>query len=110
MKKFILVFVLCCFMATGARAAGKIDISMANANGFMVAKKGPGYESTAIVTIRDTNNQPSKETTVTITWSGVVSFTATAVTGGEGKAKFQAGKVPSTGPSARGAYRAPINN
>ena len=35
MKRLILVFVLCCFMATGAWAARKIDISMANANGFI---------------------------------------------------------------------------
>jgi vibriolysin len=63
-----------------------------------VAKKGPNYDSTALVTIWDTNNTPCKETTVTITRSGVVSGTASAVTSGEGKAKFQSDKVPSTGP------------
>jgi PKD repeat protein len=35
MKRFILVFVLCCFMATSAWAARQVDVSHANARGFI---------------------------------------------------------------------------
>jgi PKD repeat protein len=63
-----------------------------------IAKKGRNYESTAVVTIWDTNNQPVANATVFITWSGSVSGSASAVTGVDGTVSFLSAKVKSTGP------------
>jgi PKD repeat protein len=61
-------------------------------------KKGKNYQSNAVVTIRDTNNQPVDNATVYITWSGVVSGSASGVTGADGTVTFVSGKVKSNGP------------
>jgi hypothetical protein len=61
-------------------------------------KKGVNYESTAVVTIWDTNNAPVANATVYITWSGVVSGSASGVTGSSGTVSFKSAKVKSTGP------------
>jgi PKD repeat protein len=63
-----------------------------------IAKKGKNCESTAVVTIRDTNNAPAANATVNITWSGVVSGSASGVTAANGTVTFKSAKVKSTGP------------
>jgi len=59
---------------------------------------GKNYTSTAVVTIRDTNNAPVPNATVDITWSGVVSGSDSALTGAEGTVSFKSDKVKSNGP------------
>lgn len=68
------------------------DISMS------IKKKGRNYESTAVITIRDTNNNVVPDATVYITWSGVVSGSSSGVTGADGTVSFTSAKVKSTGP------------
>jgi Zn-dependent metalloprotease len=63
-----------------------------------ITKKGKNYESTAVVTIWDTNNAPVANATVYITWSGVVSGSASGVTAADGTVTFKSKKVKSTGP------------
>jgi Zn-dependent metalloprotease len=63
-----------------------------------ITKKGKNYESTAVVTIWDTNSAPVANATVSITWSGVVSGSASGVTDANGTVSFKSGKVKSTGP------------
>jgi len=61
-------------------------------------KKGKNYESNAVVTIWDTDSAPVANATVTITWSGVVSGSASGTTGADGTVSFKSAKVKSTGP------------
>jgi Zn-dependent metalloprotease len=61
-------------------------------------KKGKNYESTAVVTIWDTNSAPVENATVTVTWSGAVSGSASGVTAADGTVSFKSAKVKSTGP------------
>ncbi|NIO80977.1 MAG: PKD domain-containing protein [Candidatus Aminicenantes bacterium] len=63
-----------------------------------IKKMGKNYQSTAVVTIWDTNNNPVADATVTITWSGVVSGSDSGVTGADGTVSFKSDKVKSTGP------------
>jgi PKD repeat protein len=59
---------------------------------------GRNYKSNAVVTIWDVNNNPVANATVSITWSGVVSGSASGVTGANGTVTFVSNKVKSTGP------------
>jgi PKD repeat protein len=59
---------------------------------------GKNYESTAVVTIWDTNNNPVANATVYITWSGVVSGSASGATAADGTVSFKSDKVKSNGP------------
>jgi PKD repeat protein len=59
---------------------------------------GKNYKSNATITIRDTNNAPVANATVYITWSGVVSGSASGVTGADGTVTFVSNKVKSKGP------------
>ncbi|NIO80976.1 MAG: PKD domain-containing protein [Candidatus Aminicenantes bacterium] len=63
-----------------------------------IRKMGKNYQSTAVVTILDTNNAPVANATVYITWSGVVGGSASGVTGADGTVSFKSDKVKSTGP------------
>lgn len=63
-----------------------------------VAKVAKRYRATAAVTIKDTNNNLIPNATVSITWSGVVSGTATRTTGTNGKVSFTSAYVKTTGP------------
>jgi len=63
-----------------------------------ITKKGSKYNSTAVVTIRDTNSAPVANATVSIHWSGVVSGSASGVTAANGTVSFTSAKVKSTGP------------
>jgi PKD repeat protein len=63
-----------------------------------ISKKGKTYKSTAVVTIRNTNNALVSNATVYITWSGVVSGSASGVTGSSGTVTFTSAGVKYTGP------------
>ncbi|NIM11589.1 MAG: hypothetical protein GTO45_05800, partial [Candidatus Aminicenantes bacterium] len=63
-----------------------------------IKKMGKNYQSTAVVTIWDTNNNPVADATVYITWSGVVGGSASGVTKADGTVSFKSDKVKSTGP------------
>jgi len=63
-----------------------------------ISKKGKNYKSTAVVTIRDTNNALVANATVYITWSGVVSGSASGNTGTNGTVSFTSASVNKTGP------------
>jgi PKD repeat protein len=60
--------------------------------------KGRNYESSAVVTIWDTNNNPVADATVYITWSGVVGGTDSGVTAADGTVTFVSDKLKSNGP------------
>jgi PKD repeat protein len=59
---------------------------------------GRNYKSNATITIWDTNNNPVANATVYITWSGVVSGSASGVTAADGTVTFVSDKLKSTGP------------
>jgi PKD repeat protein len=59
---------------------------------------GKNCTSNATITIRDTNNALVANATVYITWSGVVSGSASGVTGANGTVTFVSSKVKSRGP------------
>ena len=61
-------------------------------------KAGINTTSTAVVTVRDTNNNPVANAAVHITWSDVVSGSASGVTGANGTVSFVSDKVKSNGP------------
>ncbi|MFC2155082.1 PKD domain-containing protein, partial [Acidobacteriota bacterium] len=63
-----------------------------------IIKAGSKYKSNATVTIWDTNNNPVAGATVTITWSGSVSGSASGTTTADGTVSFTSAKVKSTGP------------
>jgi PKD repeat protein len=63
-----------------------------------IRKTGVNYQSTAVVTILDTGSAPVANATVTITWSGVVSGSASGVTAADGTVSFISAKLKSTGP------------
>ena len=63
-----------------------------------ISKKGRNYESTAVVTIWDTDNTPVADATVYITWSGVVSGSASDTTAADGTVSFKSDKVKNNGP------------
>jgi Zn-dependent metalloprotease len=59
---------------------------------------GKNVKSNATITIRDTNNAPVADATVYITWSGVVSGSASGVTAADGTVTFVSARVKSRGP------------
>jgi PKD repeat protein len=63
-------------------------------------KKGINYNSTAVVTIWDTDNNPVANATVSITWSGVAIGVGSDsdVTAADGTVSFSTGKIKSNGP------------
>ena len=61
-------------------------------------KAGRNCTSIAVVTIWNTDNAPVADATVYITWSGVVSGSASGVTAADGAVSFVSAKVKSTGP------------
>jgi PKD repeat protein len=63
-----------------------------------ITKQGSKYNSTAVVTIWDTNSAPVANATVYITWSGVVSGSASGVTNSNGTVTFVSSKLKSNGP------------
>ena len=63
-----------------------------------IVKQGSKYKSNATITIRDTNNNPVSGGTVSISWSGSVSGTASGTTAADGTVTFTSSKVKSTGP------------
>jgi len=63
-----------------------------------ITQLGKKYKSTAVVTIRDTNNSPVANATVYITWSGVVSGSNSGTTGAGGTVTFDSTNVKPTGP------------
>ena len=63
-----------------------------------ISRKGKNYKSTAVVTIRDTNNALVANATVYIAWSGVVSGSASGNTGTNGTVSFTSASVNKTGP------------
>jgi PKD repeat protein len=63
-----------------------------------ITKKGKNYQSSAVITIRDTDNNPVANAMVFITWSGVVSGSDSGVTAADGTVSFASAKVRSTGP------------
>ena len=84
-----------------------------------INKMGRNYESTAVVTIWDTNNAPVADATVYITWSGVASGSTSGVTAADGTVTFKSGKIKSAGPftitvdnvtHAVHAYNSSLNN
>jgi Zn-dependent metalloprotease/chitodextrinase len=58
-----------------------------------IVQKGKNHESVAVVTIWDTANAPVANATVYITWSGVVSGTASGVTLADGTVTFKSSKT-----------------
>ena len=66
--------------------------------GQTITITGKKYKSTAVVTIHDTNNAAVANATVYITWSGVVSGSASGVTDASGNVTFTSGLVKQTGP------------
>jgi hypothetical protein len=58
-----------------------------------INKKGKNHESVAVVTIRDTDNNPVANATVSITWSGVVSGSDSDVTLADGTVTFKSSKT-----------------
>jgi vibriolysin len=64
-----------------------------------ITKASKKYKSTAVVTMRDTNNALVANATVFITWSGVVSGSASGVTASNGNVTFVSSQVTNkTGP------------
>jgi vibriolysin len=63
-----------------------------------VKKHGNRFESTAVVTILDTDSVPVDKATVFITWTGVVGGSDSGVTGPDGTVKFKSAKAAYTGP------------
>ncbi len=63
-----------------------------------VKKHGNRFDSTAMVTILDTDSAPVDKATVFITWTGVVGGSDSGVTGHDGTVKFKSAMAASTGP------------
>jgi len=63
-----------------------------------INKSGKNYNSNAVITIWDTNNNPVPDAAVYISWGSVVSGTASGITGANGTVTFISAKVKSTGP------------
>jgi serine protease len=63
-----------------------------------IKRVGRNYTATAVITIMDTNDNVVPNATVDVTWSGVVSGSASGVTGAAGTVTFNSAKVKSTGP------------
>jgi PKD repeat protein len=63
----------------------------------VIKKAGKYYSSRAVVTIMS-SSAPVADATVYITWSGVVSGSASGVTGADGTVTFTSSSVKSTGP------------
>jgi serine protease len=63
-----------------------------------VAKKGPNYTATTVITIFDTLGAPVSNATVSVSWSGVVSGTDSDVTGADGTVSIKSPRVRETGP------------
>ncbi|MDQ1353711.1 MAG: family peptidase, partial [Acidobacteriota bacterium] len=63
-----------------------------------ITKVSKKYKSTAVVTIRDTNNAAVANATVYVTWSGVVTGSTSGVTNTSGNVTFTSALVNKTGP------------
>lgn len=63
-----------------------------------IIKTATRYNSSAVVTIKDDTGALVSGATVYITWSGVVSGSASATTGANGTVTFTSAKVKKTGP------------
>jgi len=63
-----------------------------------IIRQSSRYRSSAVVTIRNTNNAAVANARVYITWSGVVTGTKNAVTNSSGKVTFTSSRVRQTGP------------
>jgi Zn-dependent metalloprotease len=63
-----------------------------------ISRRGRNYNSNAVVTIWDIDNNPVSGATVYITWSGVVGGSASDTTGTNGTVTFTSSRVKSTGP------------
>jgi hypothetical protein len=63
-----------------------------------ISRRGRNYNSNAVVTIWDINNNPVSGATVYITWSGEVNGSASDTTGTGGTVTFTSSRVKSTGP------------
>jgi serine protease len=63
-----------------------------------ITRAGRNYTATADITIMDTNDNVVPDATVFVDWSGVVSGSASGVTGAAGTVTFNSAKVKSTGP------------
>ncbi len=63
-----------------------------------ITKISRKYRSSAVVTIKDTNNAAVANATVYITWSGVVSGSTSGVTNSSGNVTFTSAQVNKTGP------------
>ena len=63
-----------------------------------ISKVNKKYKSTAVVTIKDTNNSLVSNATVYITWSGVVTGSASGATDANGTVTFTSSQVNKTGP------------
>jgi len=63
-----------------------------------ISKVSRKYRSSAVVTMRDTNNAAVANATVFITWSGVVSGSTSGVTNASGQVTFTSALVKQTGP------------
>jgi PKD repeat protein/Zn-dependent metalloprotease len=71
-----------------------------------ISKKGKNYESTAVVTIWDTNNNPVANATVYITWSGVVSGSGSGITLANGTVTLKSPKTK----TPTGSFTITVNN
>ncbi|HLP60548.1 MAG TPA: PKD domain-containing protein, partial [Candidatus Deferrimicrobium sp.] len=63
-----------------------------------IAKIGKKYQSTAVVTIKDTDNAVVPNATVYVTWSGVVTGSNSGVTNASGNVTFTSAQINRTGP------------
>jgi len=64
-----------------------------------ISKRGVNYSSTAVVTIKDSDGNVVPNATVSISWSGVVSGTASGTTGSGGTVTFKSDRAKrQTGP------------
>jgi len=63
-----------------------------------IIRAGRKYTATAVITIKDTDGNVAPNATVSVTWSGVVSGSASGLTGADGTVTFNSAKVKSTGP------------
>jgi PKD repeat protein len=71
-----------------------------------INKKGKNHESVAVVTIRDTDNNPVANATVSISWSGVVSGSDSDVTQADGTVTFKSSKTK----ASSGSFTITVDN
>lgn len=63
-----------------------------------ISRVGRSYSATGVVTIRDIFDNVVPNATVSITWSGVATGSASGVTGADGKVSFNSARLKSAGP------------